>query len=158
MSCCGSIFLPNIRFAPTCLFVDLNWVGPYSTDMAPPTIKSAYSLDAETVRQLESLAKHRNISKAAARRRAIRLTTRRRRNTFKAATHRRTNRLTTRKHRNTFKVVARRRTIRTMVRPALPLYTESLDALDRLQRLLSLDRQTATEWENEVKRERHAAS
>ena len=83
-----------------------------------PTIKSTYSLDVETVRQLEGLAKHWNTSKSAALRRAI----------------------------------------RTVARRALPLNTESLEALDRLQRLLGLDQQAATEWESEVRRERHAAS
>ena len=86
--------------------------------MAILTVKSTYSLDVETVQQLEGLAKHWNTSKSAALRRAI----------------------------------------RTAARRALPLNTEGLDALDRLQRLLSLDRQTAADWENEVKRERHAAS
>ena len=86
--------------------------------MAIPTIKSTYSLDVETVQQLEGLAKHWNTSKSAALRRAIRTTARR----------------------------------------TLLLSTESLDALDRLQRRLNLDQQTATEWENEVKRERHSAS
>ncbi len=39
--------------------------------MATMTIKSTYSLDVDTVRQLESLAKHWNTSKSAALRRAI---------------------------------------------------------------------------------------
>ena len=86
--------------------------------MAILTVKSTYSLDVETVQQLEGLAKHWNTSKSAALRRAI----------------------------------------RTAAGRALPLNTEGLDALDRLQRLLSLDRQTAADWENGVKRERHAAS
>ena len=85
--------------------------------MAIPTIKSTYSLDIETVRQLDGLAKHWNTSKSAALRRAI----------------------------------------RTAARRVLPPNTESLEALGRLQRLLSLDQQTAAEWENEVKCERHAA-
>ena len=73
---------------------------------------------------------------------------------------RRTPRITVRRrYRNTSKSVALRRTPRTTtVRPVLPLHSESLDALDRLQRLLNLDQQTAAEWENEVKRERHAAA
>ena len=86
--------------------------------MAIPTIKVPYSLDVETMQQLEGLAKHWNTSKSAALRRAIRTTARR----------------------------------------TLLLSTESLDALDRLQRRLNLDQQTATEWENDVKRERHSAS
>ncbi len=86
--------------------------------MVIPTVKSTYSLDLETVQQLEGLAKHWNTSKSAALRRAI----------------------------------------RTAAGRALPLNTEGLDALDRLQRLLSLDQQTAADWENGVKRERHAAS
>ena len=86
--------------------------------MAILTIKSTYSLNVETVRQLEDLAKRWNTSKSAALRRAI----------------------------------------RTAARRAFPLNTESLDALNRLQRLLSLNQQTAADWENEVKRERHAAT
>lgn len=39
--------------------------------MASITVKSTYSLDVETVRQLESLAKRWNTSKSAALRRAI---------------------------------------------------------------------------------------
>ena len=86
--------------------------------MAIPTIKSTYSLDVETVQQLNGLAKHWNTSKSAALRRAI----------------------------------------HTAARRVLPPNTESLDALDRLQRRLNLDQRAAAEWENEVKRERHAAS
>ena len=41
--------------------------------MASTTIKSTYSLDQETVRQLERMAKQLKISKSAALRRAIRL-------------------------------------------------------------------------------------
>lgn len=40
--------------------------------MATNTIKSTYSLDVDTVRQLENLAKHWNTSKSGALRRAIR--------------------------------------------------------------------------------------
>ena len=40
--------------------------------MVTPTIKSIYSLDVETVRQLESMAKRWNVSKSEALRRAIR--------------------------------------------------------------------------------------
>ena len=40
--------------------------------MATMTIKSTYSLDADTVRQLEELATHWNTSKSGALRRAIR--------------------------------------------------------------------------------------
>ncbi len=100
------------------MFVDPLWVWPYSIDMAMPTIKSTYSLDRETARQLDGLAKHWNTSKSAALRRAIRAAARR----------------------------------------VLPPDTESLEALGRLQRLLNLDQQAAAEWENEVKRERHAVS
>lgn len=42
--------------------------------MAVPTIKSTYSLDLETVRQLEHLAKFWGTSKSSALRRAVQLT------------------------------------------------------------------------------------
>ena len=42
--------------------------------MAEPKIKATYSLDVDTVRELELMAKRLNISKSAALRRAIRLT------------------------------------------------------------------------------------
>lgn len=40
--------------------------------MATPSIKSTYSLDVETVRQLEAMARRWNVSKSEALRRAIR--------------------------------------------------------------------------------------
>ena len=40
--------------------------------MATPTVKSTYSLDIETVRRLEALARRWNVSKSEALRRAIR--------------------------------------------------------------------------------------
>ena len=40
--------------------------------MAPSMIKSTYTLDAESVRTLEGLARHWRVSKSEARRRAIR--------------------------------------------------------------------------------------
>jgi len=40
--------------------------------MAPSMIKSTYTLDAETVRTLEGLARHWRVSKSEALRRAIR--------------------------------------------------------------------------------------
>ena len=46
-------------------------VWPYYPSMATITVKSTYSLDVETVRQLEDLAKRWNTSKSAALRRAI---------------------------------------------------------------------------------------
>ena len=47
-------------------------VGPYNNDMATMTIKSTYSLDVETVRALERLAKQWGVSKSEALRRSIR--------------------------------------------------------------------------------------
>ena len=47
-------------------------VWPYDSSMATITVKSTYSLDVETVRQLEGLAKRWNTSKSGALRRAIR--------------------------------------------------------------------------------------
>ena len=47
-------------------------VWPYDRSMATITVKSTYSLDVETVRQLEDLAKRWRTSKSAALRRAIR--------------------------------------------------------------------------------------
>lgn len=44
--------------------------------MATPKIKSTYSLDVETVRQLEAIARRWNVSKSEALRRAIRATMR----------------------------------------------------------------------------------
>jgi len=49
------------------------WVWPYLISMAVPTVKTTYSLDLETVRMLEQMAKRWNVSKSAALRRAIRL-------------------------------------------------------------------------------------
>ena len=110
--------------------------------MAIPTIKSTYSLDVETVRQLGRLVKHRKTFKAAARRRILRTTVRRRyRNRPKAVALRRTPRITVgRRYRNISKA------------------NEGLEALDRLQRRLNLDQRAAADWENEVKLERHAVS
>jgi hypothetical protein len=45
---------------------------PYYNRMAIPTVKSTYSLDLETVRTLEELARHWGVSKSEALRRAIR--------------------------------------------------------------------------------------
>ena len=86
--------------------------------MATITVKSTYSLDVETVRQLENLAKRWQTTKSGALRRAIQ----------DAARH------------------------------APPLDREGLDALDRLQDLLALDRSTAAGWEDGVKRERRTGA
>ena len=48
-------------------------VWPYYMSMAVPTVKTTYSLDLETVRMLEQMAKRWNVSKSAALRRAIRI-------------------------------------------------------------------------------------
>ena len=47
-------------------------IWPYNFDMATMTIKSTYSLDVETVRALERLAKQWGVSKSEALRRSIR--------------------------------------------------------------------------------------
>lgn len=47
-------------------------VWPYVSGMATPTVKSTYSLDVETVRQLEAMARRWKVSKSEALRRAIR--------------------------------------------------------------------------------------
>ena len=86
--------------------------------MASITVKSTYSLDLETIRQLESLAKRWNTSKSGALRRAI----------------------------------------RHAAREAPPIDREGLDALDRLQELLALDRRAAAGWEARVKRERRTGA
>jgi hypothetical protein len=52
--------------------VDGAEVWPYSSYMATQTIKTTYSLDVETVRQLEQMARRWNVSKSEALRRAIR--------------------------------------------------------------------------------------
>ena len=86
--------------------------------MATTTVKSTYSLDVETVRQLDSLAKRWNTSKSGALRRAI----------------------------------------RAAAEQTLPAENEGLDALDRLQRLLALDRGSATVWEVRTRQERRAGA
>ena len=86
--------------------------------MATLTVKSTYSLDVETVRQLEGLAKRWNTSKSAALRRAI----------------------------------------RSAAEQTLPEDGDRLNALDRLQVLLALDRESASGWENQVMQERRSTS
>ena len=86
--------------------------------MATVTVKSTYSLDVETMRQLEGLAKRWNTSKSAALRRAI----------------------------------------QSAARQARSDHNEALDALDRLQSLLALDRESARAWADEVRQERRAAA
>ena len=84
--------------------------------MATTTVKSTYSLDVATVRQLEKLAERWHTSKSGALRRAI----------------------------------------RAAAKQALPAENEGLDALDRLQRLLALDRASGTVWEVRTRQERRA--
>ena len=93
-------------------------IWPYFSSMATITVKSTYSLDVETVRQLENLAKHWNTSKSGALRRAI----------------------------------------RSAAKQVRSDHHEALDALDRLQALLALDRESAQAWADEVRRERRAAA
>ena len=78
---------------------------------------STLNLDAETLRQLENLAKRWNTSNSAALRRAI----------------------------------------RAAAEQPLPEDDKRLNALDRLQDLLALDRESASGWENQVMQERLAA-
>ena len=93
-------------------------VWPYDRSMATITVKSTYSLDVETVRKLEGLAKRWSTSKSAALRRAI----------------------------------------DAAAKQADSVDNEALDALDRLQRRLALDRRTAGVWADEVRQERRAAA
>ena|SRR5436190_20358862 len=48
-------------------------VWPYHTPMATTTIKSTYSLDVDTVRALDAIARRWRVSKSEALRRAIRI-------------------------------------------------------------------------------------
>lgn len=90
----------------------------YYSSMATVKVKSTYSLDVETVRHLEGLAKCRNTSKSAALCRAI----------------------------------------QAAAKQALPVVSNELDALSRLQRLLALDSKSAAAWKHEVRKERRAAT
>ena len=92
-------------------------IWPYYQYMATITIKSTYSLDVETVRQLEQLAKRWNTSKSGALRRAI----------------------------------------QSAAKQVRSDHNEALDALDRLQALLALDRESARAWADEARQERRAA-
>ena len=98
----------------------MNMVGvwPYHQHMATITVKSTYSLDVETVRRLDELAKRWNTSKSGALRRAI----------------------------------------QSAAKQARSDHDEALDALDRLQALLALDRESARAWADEVRQERRAAA
>ena len=49
------------------------WIWPYTVNMAVTTIKSTYSLDVESVRQLEGLASRWKVPKSEVLRRVIRL-------------------------------------------------------------------------------------
>ena len=86
--------------------------------MATITVKSTYSLDVETVRQLEELAKRWNTSKSGALRRAI----------------------------------------QSAAKQVRSDHNEALDALDRLQALLGLDRESAGAWADEVRQERRVVA
>ena len=86
--------------------------------MATLTVKSTYSLNAETGRQLEGLAKRWNTSKSGALRRAI----------------------------------------RPAAEQTLLEDGKRLNALQRLQDLLALDRESARGWESQVMQERRATS
>ena len=54
--------------------IDQPLIWPYNKHMAIPMIKGTYSLDVETVRDLEQMASHWGVSKSEALRRAIRTT------------------------------------------------------------------------------------
>jgi len=84
--------------------------------MATLTVKSTYSLDVETARRLDDLAKRWNTSKSGALRRAI----------------------------------------HSAAKQARSDHSETLEALDRLQGLLALDRESARAWADEVRQERRA--
>ena len=62
------------------------------------------------------------------------------------------------KYWNTSKSAALRRAIRSAAEQALPEGGERLNALDRLQDLLALDRESASGWENQVRQGRRATS
>ena len=93
-------------------------IWPYHFLMATITVKSTYSLDVESVRKLEDLAKRWNTSKSGALRRAI----------------------------------------QSAAKQARSDHNEALDALDRLQAKLALDRESARAWADEVRQERRAAA
>ena len=59
---------------------------------------------------------------------------------------------------NTSESAALRRAIHAAAKPSHPGDNETLDALDRLQSLLALDRRAAEAWAEEVRSERFAAS
>jgi hypothetical protein len=86
--------------------------------MATPTIKSTYTLDMDTIRALEDMARRLGVSKSEALRRAVR----------SAATK-------GRKEEN-----------------------NALQALDRLQKSLSLTSAKARAWARSVRKERRASS
>ncbi len=86
--------------------------------MAKMTIKSTYTMDVETVRTLEDLARRWNVPKSEALRRAIR-------------------------------IAANDRAMENKSR---------LDALDALQRSVSLTKEEADRWVEEVRAERRAST
>ena len=63
---------PATRKAAVIGQIDQIGLWPYNKDMAIPMIKGTYSLDVETVRDLEQMASHWGVSKSEALRRAIR--------------------------------------------------------------------------------------
>lgn len=85
--------------------------------MVTAVVNTTCSLDAETERELESLARRWGTSRSAALQCAIRLA----------------------------------------AEQARPDVDEALEALDRLQSLLGLDRETTDRWADEVRQERRAA-
>jgi len=87
--------------------------------MATQTVKATYSLDVETVRALEALARRWRVSKSEALRRAIRA----------SATGK-----------------------------ALHAGREAVEALDQLQKSLTLDAKTAAVWEKAARGTRRAAA
>ena len=86
--------------------------------MATPTIKSTYTLDIDTIRALEDMARRLGVSKSEALRRAVR----------SAAAKGRTE------------------------------GSDALQALDRLQKSLSLTSAKAQAWARTVRKERRASS
>lgn len=93
-------------------------IWPYSEGMATPTVKSTYSLDLQTVRALERMARRWKVSKSE----------------------------------------ALRRSIRAASQEEMGYGSEALDALDRLQRSLALNRVRARAWSRQVRSERRATT
>jgi hypothetical protein len=94
-------------------------IWPYHDGMATPTIKSTYTLDIDTIRALENMARRLGVSKSEALRRAVR----------SAAGKGRAEE-----------------------------GNDALQALDRLQKSLSLTSAKAQTWVRNVRKERRASS